>query len=262
MKSKTSKSKNNQAGRSSRSKGLVYKAARPKASDGRESSQRVYKTPKAFAGWVKKLIHLMNTYYPDVKCALNYSNPEELLVATILSAQCTDKRVNIVTETLFKKYKVPQDLATIDLEELEQAIKSTGFYKNKAKNIKACCQELVKTYGGRVPPDMEKLKALAGVGRKTANVVLGECFQIADGIVVDTHVRRLSNRFELTQSQNPIVIEKDLQKIIPPKHWIEFSHWLIHHGRGPCKSQRPRCEDCFLMKDCPSSTQRGLLIAK
>lgn len=220
----------------------------------------LYPTAQAFTLWVKKLIRLMDKYYPDVRCELNYSTPEELLVATILSAQCTDKRVNIVTEDLFKKYKVPEDLATIDISELEQAIKSTGFYRNKAKNIKSCCQDLVSQYKGKVPPEMEKMKALAGVGRKTANVVLGECFNIADGIVVDTHVKRLSNRFELTRSENPIIIEKDLQKIIPKKNWIQFSHWLIHHGRGICKSQKPRCAECFLMKDCPSSTVRkGLL---
>lgn len=222
----------------------------------KQASKLLYKNPKDFNQWVKKALRLMDRYYPDVRCELNYSNPEELLVATILSAQCTDKRVNIVTETLFKKYKVPQDLATIELSELEEAIRSTGFYKNKAKNIKSCCQDLVNKYQGKVPADMEKLKALAGVGRKTANVVLGECFNIADGIVVDTHVRRLSQRFQFTQSDNPIIIEKDLQKIIPKKNWIQFSHWLIHHGRGVCKSQRPRCEECFLMKDCPSSTER------
>lgn len=222
----------------------------------KQPSQLLYKTPKDFTQWVRKALRLLDRYYPDVRCELNYSNPEELLVATILSAQCTDKRVNIVTETLFKKYKVPQDLATIELSELEEVIRSTGFYKNKAKNIKSCCQDLVDKYQGKVPADMEKLKALAGVGRKTANVVLGECFNIADGIVVDTHVRRLSQRFQFTQSDNPIIIEKDLQKIISKKNWIQFSHWLIHHGRGICKSQRPRCEKCFLMKDCPSSTER------
>lgn len=241
IKSKITQTKNAKA-----SKGSVVK------------NRKMYATPEAFSAWVKTLIRLMDKYYPNVKCELNYSNPEELLVATILSAQCTDKRVNIVTEGLFQKYKVPDDLAAIDVEELEEAIRSTGFYKNKAKNIKSCCQELVNTYGGKVPPDMDKLKALAGVGRKTANVVLGECFGIADGIVVDTHVRRLSGRFQLTKSDNPIVIERDLQALIPKKHWIQFSHWLIHHGRGLCKSQKPRCESCFLMKDCPSSTQRHL----
>lgn len=203
---------------------------------------------------IKKLIKLLKRYYPDVTCALEYSTPEELLIATILSAQCTDKRVNIVTSSLFKKYKIPEDLAKAKVEEIEKDIKSTGFYKNKAKNIKACCQTLVKEYNSKVVPDLEILKNLAGVGRKTANVVLGECFGKAEGIVVDTHVRRLSNRLGLTESDNPIIIEKDLMAQIPKKYWIIFSHWLIHHGRGPCKARKPHCEDCFLKKDCPSST--------
>lgn len=203
---------------------------------------------------IKKLITLFKKYYPDVKCALNYTTPEELLVATILSAQCTDKRVNIVTEKLFKKYKVPEGLAKANLKELEEDIKSTGFYNNKAKNIKACCAELVKNYNSKVVPDLETLRSLAGVGRKTANVVLGECFGKAEGIVVDTHVRRLSNRLGLTKSDNPIVIEKDLMAQVPKKYWIIFSHWLIHHGRGPCKARKPHCAECFLKMDCPSST--------
>lgn len=203
---------------------------------------------------VKKLITLLKKYYPDVKCALNYSSPEELLIATILSAQCTDVRVNQVTESLFKKYDIPNDLATVDLEVLEQDIRPTGFYRNKAKNIKSCCKDLVKKFESKVPRTLEELKALAGVGRKTASVVLGECFGLAEGIVVDTHVKRLSKRLGLTKSTNPIQIEKDLMKQIPKKHWIIFSHWLIHHGRGPCKARKPKCEDCFLKKDCPSSS--------
>ncbi len=203
---------------------------------------------------VKKLISLLKKYYPDVTCALNYSTPEELLVATILSAQCTDKRVNIVTDTLFKKYKVPEDLAAANLKQLEQDIKPTGFYRNKAKNIKSCASDLVNKYNSKVIPELKILKELAGVGRKTANVVLGECFGIAEGIVVDTHVKRLSNRLGLTKSDNPIIIEKDLMKIIPKKYWIIFSHWLIHHGRGPCKARKTKCQDCFLKKNCPSST--------
>lgn len=202
---------------------------------------------------IKKLISLFKLYYPSVTCALNYSTPEELLVATILSAQCTDKRVNIVTESLFKKYKIPEGLAKAKVEDIEKAIKSTGFYKAKAKNIKACCATLVEKYDGKVVPDLKTLQSLAGVGRKTANVVLGECFAKAEGIVVDTHVRRLSNRLGLTTSQNPIVIEQDLMKQVPKKYWIIFSHWLIHHGRGPCKARKPHCEDCFLKNDCPSS---------
>jgi endonuclease III len=202
---------------------------------------------------LKKLITLLKKYYPDVKCALNYSTPEELLVATILSAQCTDKRVNLVTEELFKKYFVPNDLAKAEIEILEQDIKPTGFYRNKAKNIKSCCLDLVEKYESKVPRTLKELKNLAGVGRKTASVVLGECFGLAEGIVVDTHVKRLSKRLGLTKSLNPIQIEKDLMKQIPKKYWIIFSHWLIHHGRGPCKARKPKCQDCFLKKDCPSS---------
>lgn len=203
---------------------------------------------------VKKLISLLKKYYPNVTCALNYTNPEELLIATILSAQCTDVRVNLVTEGLFKKYKIPEDLAKAEIKELEKDIKPTGFYRNKAKNIKACAQTLVTQFGGKVPAEMDVLKELPGVGRKTANVVLGECFGVAEGVVVDTHVRRLSQRLGLTKADNPIVIEKDLIRQIPKKYWIIFSHWLIHHGRGPCKARKPKCMDCFLKKDCPSST--------
>ncbi len=203
---------------------------------------------------LKKLISLLKKYYPNVKCALNHSSPEELLIATILSAQCTDVRVNIVTDKLFKKYKIPEGLAKADLKVLEQDVKPTGFFRAKAKNIKNCAQILVEKYQGNAPQELSLLKDLPGVGRKTANVVLGECFGISEGIVVDTHVRRLSNRLGLTESDNPIVIEKDLMKVIPKKYWIIFSHWLIHHGRGPCKARKPKCEDCFLKKDCPSST--------
>ncbi len=203
---------------------------------------------------IQKLITLLKRYYPDVRCALNYSNPEELLVATILSAQCTDKRVNIVTSTLFEKYKIPDQLANANLKVLEQDIKSTGIYRNKAKNIKLCCQQLVNKYDSKIRPDMQILLQLPGVGRKTANVVLGECFELASGVVVDTHVKRLSNRLGLTTSTNPVIIEKDLMRSVPKKYWIIFSHWLIHHGRGPCKARKTHCEDCFLKKDCPSST--------
>lgn len=202
---------------------------------------------------VKRLISLLKKYLPEVECALNYSSPEELLVATILSAQCTDKRVNIVTETLFRKYKVPEDLATIDVKILEAEIRSTGFYKNKAKNIKSCCSDLVDKYNSKVKPDIDVLQGLAGVGRKTANVVIGECYGNAQGIVVDTHVKRVSKRLGLTNSISPVVIEKDLMLTIPKRNWIIFSHWMIHLGRGPCKARKTHCEDCFLKNDCPSS---------
>jgi endonuclease III len=196
------------------------------------------------------LIELFQRYYPEPKCALNYSNPGELLIATILSAQCTDERVNLVTEKLFVKYKSLGAFAKASLPELEQDIHSTGFYKNKAKNIIACAQVIMKKHGGDVPKDLESLVQLAGVGRKTANVVLGNAFQIASGVVVDTHVSRLSQRMNLTRQKTPEKIEVDLQKLVPKKHWINFSHWLILHGRAVCKARKPVCNTCFLDDTC------------
>ena len=230
------------------------RAARKKVLKVQKFSSLKSKTAKT--KWIYRLAELFQKYYPHVKCALNYSTPEELLVATILSAQCTDKRVNIVTEKLFKKYKIPEDLARADLQELEKDIHSTGFYRNKAKNIRDCCQVLVDEYEGQVVPDIEKLKSLAGVGRKTANVVMGECFGFTEGIVVDTHVKRLSYRFGLTQSKDPLRIERELMEIVPEEYWIIFSHWLIQHGRGPCQSRKAHCESCFLRQECPSSEAR------
>jgi endonuclease III len=197
-------------------------------------------------------IKLFKKYYPDAHCALHHSSPEELLVATILSAQCTDERVNIVTKTLFRKYKSMTDFADADLEELEQDVRSTGFYKNKAKNIKAMATIVVKKYKGKVPRELEQLVELPGVGRKTANVVLGNSFQIASGVVVDTHVTRLSNRLGLTKVKvDAVKIEQDLQKLVPKADWIQFSHWLIEHGRQVCKARKPQCEVCFLQEHCP-----------
>lgn len=197
------------------------------------------------------LIFLFQKYYPDAQCALVHSNPWELLVATILSAQCTDARVNIVTKTLFKKYKTPQDFAAAKLPQLEQDIRSTGFYKNKAKNIKACAEVIVAEHGGQVPRDLDSLIALAGVGRKTANVVLGNAFGISSGVVVDTHVTRLSRRLGLTRQKMAEKIEKDLMRVVPREHWILFSHWLILHGRQICKARKPLCSTCFLDDRCP-----------
>lgn len=201
---------------------------------------------------VREYIRLFKKYYPDAHCALHHSNPEELLVATILSAQCTDDRVNIVTKTLFKKYPTIKDYAKADIAELEQDIRSTGFYKNKAKSIKAMATIVSEKYKGKVPRTLEELVELPGVGRKTANVVLGNSFGIASGIVVDTHVTRLSNRLGLTKHKSDAVkIEKDLIKIVPEKDWIQFSHWLIVHGRQVCKARKPQCEVCFLQEICP-----------
>ncbi|HEY1602965.1 MAG TPA: endonuclease III [Pirellulales bacterium] len=189
--------------------------------------------------------------YPDAECALVHDSPLELLVATILSAQCTDARVNIVTKELFQRYRTAADFAQAPLPQLEKAIQSTGFFRNKAKNIKACCQTLVDRHQGEVPRDMESLVVLPGVGRKTANVVLGTAFGIASGVVVDTHVGRLSGRIGLTKSQDPVKIEQDLVRELPSSAWIDFSHRMIQHGRRVCMARNPQCGACGLSDICP-----------
>lgn len=194
---------------------------------------------------------LFKRYYPDAHCALNHSNPYELLVATVLSAQCTDERVNMVTPALFKKYPTPQKMAKAPVEDLEFLVRSTGFYKNKAKNLKAAAQALVEDYKGQIPRDIEALVGLPGVGRKTANVVLGNAFGIASGIVVDTHVTRLSNRLGWVKTDNAIQIEKQLCQRVPEEDWVMFSHYLISHGRAVCKARKPDCTHCFLEETCP-----------
>jgi len=202
---------------------------------------------------VKKIISSLRKTYPDAHCELNHSNPVELLVATILSAQCTDKRVNVVTTGLFKKYRSAADYAKANPAELEQDIKTTGFFRNKAKNIQACCRKLVERYGGQVPQSMEELTHLDGVGRKTANVVLGNAFGIQEGIVVDTHVTRLSHRLGLTRQNGPEKIEQELIKFVPRELWTLFSHWLIWHGRRRCAARSPDCPNCEIKKLCPSA---------
>lgn len=199
----------------------------------------------------KQYIRLLKKYYPDAHCALDHENPEQLLVATILSAQCTDERVNIVTKVLFAEYPDLKALAKADIETLENIVRPTGFFKNKAKNIKTMAQILVQENKGRVPADFERLTRLPGVGRKTANVVMGVSFGEAHGVVVDTHVRRLSRRLGLTKEKDPIKIESDLMQILPAKNWILFSHWLIWHGRKICKARTPLCSSCFLQELCP-----------
>ena len=193
--------------------------------------------------------------YPDAHCELNFSNPLELLIATILSAQCTDKRVNIVTAELFKKYRTASDYADAPLAELEQAVKTTGFFRNKAKNIQACCRKLVERHGGEVPRTMEELHALDGVGRKTANVVLGNAFDINVGVVVDTHVSRLSQRLGLTRERTPEKIEQALMKLVPQADWTLFSHWLIWHGRRRCDARKPDCGRCEIRSLCPTGAK-------
>jgi len=199
-----------------------------------------------------EIIKRLQKAYPDAHCALNHTNPFELLVATILSAQCTDERVNIVTATLFRKYRGPQDFVNVSQEELEKDIHSTGFFRNKAKNIKAASQRLLEVYEGKIPETMDEILTLGGVARKTANVVLGNAFGIASGVVVDTHVARLSQRLGLTTNENAEKIEADLTKLVPKKHWIMFPHWMIFHGRQVCIARKPRCEICVLADICPS----------
>jgi len=202
---------------------------------------------------VRKIIAVLRRVYPNAHCELNFSNPLELLIATILSAQCTDKRVNLVTAELFRKYRTAADYANAPLAELEQAIKSTGFYRNKARSIQACCRALVEKHGGEVPRTMEELTALEGVGRKTANVVLGNAFGLNEGIVVDTHVARLARRLGLTRHTEAAKIEQDLMALVPRAQWTMFSHWLIWHGRRRCYARKPDCPHCELAPLCPSA---------
>lgn len=200
---------------------------------------------------LEKIITALKRTYPDAHCELNHSNPLELLIATILSAQCTDKRVNLVTAELFKRYRSAADYAQAPAGELEEAIKTTGFFRNKARSIRACCRALVEKHGGRVPRTMEELVALDGVGRKTANVVLGNAFGVNDGVVVDTHVARLSLRFGVTTDKEPALIETQLMSLVPQNDWTLFSHLLIWHGRRRCYALRPDCAHCEILALCP-----------
>lgn len=198
-----------------------------------------------------EIIKRLKKAYPDAHCALNHSNAFELLVATILSAQCTDERVNIVTETLFRKYRAPQDYLEVDAAELADDIKSINFFNNKTKSIRGTAQKIVENFGGEVPQTMDELLTLNGVARKTANVVLGNAFGIASGVVVDTHVARLSTRLGLTTEKTPEKIERDLSEIVPQKDWVMFPHWLIFHGRKICNARKPKCSQCVLSDICP-----------
>ena len=204
-----------------------------------------------------KVMELLEKEHSDAKIALNYTDSIELLVATILSAQCTDERVNRVTKALFKKYTKAEDYANADLEELERDIKSTGFYRNKAKNIKKCCQLLVEKYNSQVPRTMEELLELPGVARKTANIVLFNAFGIIAGVAVDTHVRRLAQRLGLTENENPDKIEMDLMNLVPKDKWMRITDLLIFHGRRICVAKKPRCDVCVLNKICPSAFTFG-----
>jgi endonuclease-3 len=207
---------------------------------------------QARAARTQQIVAGLQKAYPSAHCELDYSNPLELLIATILSAQCTDKQVNIVTAALFKKHRTAADYANATPTELEQDIQRLGFFRNKAKNIQACCRTLLEKHGGHVPRTMAELTELGGVGRKTANVVLGNAFGINEGIVVDTHVARLSHRLGLTAHIDPVKIEQDLEKLVPQKLWTLFSHLLIWHGRRRCYARNPDCVHCEVLQFCPT----------
>jgi len=198
-----------------------------------------------------KVVEGLRAEYADAQCALTHNSPFQLLIATILSAQCTDERVNLVTPALFARYPTAAALADAPLPALEGLIQSTGFFRNKARNIKACCAELVASHGGGVPADLAALVKLPGVGRKTANVVLGTAFRMPTGVVVDTHVQRVSRRLGLTDQRTAEKIEGELMKLLPPSEWIDYSHRMIHHGRRVCRARRPLCDRCVLNDICP-----------
>lgn len=208
------------------------------------------KTKAERAQRVTKILALLDQLYPDVTCALYHRSAWELLVATILSAQCTDARVNMVTPGLFAKYPTIRDFANVSPDELGQDIRSTGFFNNKAKNIIGAAQRILTAFGGQVPRTMEDLLTVPGAARKTANVVLGTAFGIASGVVVDTHMVRLANRLDLSKNTDPVKIERDLMEIIPPEKWILFSHQMIHHGRGLCEARKPKCAECPMNSLC------------
>jgi endonuclease-3 len=215
------------------------------------------KKPKETTDDLKKrtrdIIRKLKRTYPTAKCSLNHSNAFELLIATILSAQCTDERVNIVTADLFRKYRKPEDYLKVSPHELERDIQSTGFFRNKTKSIQGASKMLIEEYGGEVPKTMDELLELPGVARKTANVVLGNAFDIKAGVVVDTHVTRLSHRLDLSQEKTAEKIEQDLIPIVPRKDWVIFPHLIIYHGRRICKARNPLCDECEIEKFCPSS---------
>lgn len=211
---------------------------------------------------VAAILEILDRTYPAVRCALHHENAWQLLVATILSAQCTDVRVNLVTPALFRRYPDAASLAAIEPEELEPLIRSTGFFRSKAKNIVGAARKVMQQFGGRVPETMEELLTLPGVARKTANVVLGSWFGRAEGIVVDTHVHRIARRLELTRSENPKHIEQDLMKVIPQAKWIDFSHQIIHHGRALCTARAPKCVECPLENLCHAADKTWSTVAQ
>ncbi len=212
-------------------------------------------SPAEKAERAKKIVSALKKSYPEALTELTFLSPLELLIATILSAQCTDVRVNIVTKDLFKKYRTVEDYATVHQAVLEEDIRSTGFYRNKAKNIIACCKGLIERFDGKVPNRMDDLVTLAGVGRKTANCVLGGAFGIVEGVVVDTHVARLAGRLGFTKEDDAVKIERDLMELVPKKYWYTFSNAMVLHGRRICKARQPNCPECPLHAQCPSAEQ-------
>lgn len=208
-------------------------------------------SPQAQKRFAQRVIRALRKDYPDAQCALHHENAFQLLIATILSAQCTDARVNLVTKELFARYPTAADLARVPLPRIEEMIQSTGFFHNKAKSIKACCQQLVEQYGGQVPRELDQMVELAGVGRKTGNVVLGTAYGLPTGVVVDTHVGRISRRLGLTQESDAVKVERDLIGLLPKKEWINYSHRMIHHGRQVCNARRPLCDECSMNHFCP-----------
>ena len=233
---------------------LAKPSAAPKTKPPKSAAAPSRKPPKGYnpvaPERLAEILRILNETYPNVKCALHHNDAWELLVATILSAQCTDVRVNMVTPGLFKKYPTPKHFAALNPEELEPDIRSTGFFRNKSKSVVGAAREVVDNFGGKVPEDMDQLLTLPGVARKTANVVLGSWFGRAEGVVVDTHVHRISRRLELTKENDPGKIEQDLIKILPREKWIDFSHQIIHHGRAICVARTPRCAECPLETLC------------
>lgn len=231
-----------------------------KAKTKKKAAKKIKVDKDQAAQRVTKIFPILKKTYPDATVSLDFTNPLQLLVATILAAQCTDARVNIVTKELFKKYKKPADWANAPQQQLENDIRSTGFYRNKSKNIKNCCQKLIDDFNGKVPDTMDDLLSLAGVGRKTANVMLGNAFG-TQGIVCDTHVIRLSRRLHLSENHNPDKLEFDLAEIVPKRKWggwTMFSHLLVFHGRAICKARKPDCPACPIQKHCPSANNPQL----
>jgi endonuclease-3 len=240
------------ASRESKSKAAKKKSVRPVPKGAVIAASSRRQNDSIRAERVQIILHRLAEHYPNAVCALRHRNAWELLVATILSAQCTDVRVNMVTPELFRRFPTPQTMANASPAELEELIRSTGFFRNKAKNLIGAARQLVETFGGTVPKTMDQILTLPGVARKTGNVVLGSWYKIAVGVVVDTHVMRISQRLELTKSTLPEKIEQDLMQIVPAQQWIDFSHRLIQFGREICIARKPRCADCFLEDICNS----------